>query len=955
MYFKTKYCAFYIFFILTLPVFAQGQQLFFRQFTTQEGLPSGTVYNTTQDQEGFLWISTESGLCKFDGRHFYHDPIENLEGEEVIGVHVDLNNRKWVFPLNCNAIVYSDDRILSINEKIDISQCIISFDQLNSGHISLTTTGFSNIILNNQDLSLLEYYETNDNGKKILIETDDRKLLLLSGKGVFEINPQEKLKPLSTSTPLSKEITKQRIKHNTFLHLVVDGKQLWWFDERDLSFQKAIPELWKEEYLINDILKDSKGNIWLSTSNGIYQIQNIDQPSAKITTHLEGIFMHTIFEDHDQNLWFSSRRKGLFLLANTDIQIHEHNHINASQFSVLSPKTEEFSWAAFNDACLQTLDKKGNATKSIQLEGQVQIYDITEMPSSTLISSDDGLYQWDDSKGLKKLCSGSIKTAIQTADGKIYIAQHNGTKPINQKYRITNDRTYKLFLEDDYLWLGTVSGLQKYHLPSQQLEKIEVLTDKDIRDISPDSNQQLWLATQGHGIYIYKDGKIVKHLNKTNGLLSNNCKKIIHSDQYTWAATTRGLARINRSNFQIQNLTKQIGLPSDEINAIRALDTTLLVGTNNGLAILNTSINLNNRPADPRILGVKINGVDTNLIQKYYLNHNENNLIVSFTGIHFKEGNNIRFQYKMAGRDGQWLESQNDIAFYSQLKPGHYNFLLKAKVPNADWSAPVGLQFYIAPPFWSEWWFLALGFLFTASIFGAFFYWINQLRNRKERLESKLGESQLRALRSQMNPHFIFNALNAIQGFIFQEDRRAANRYLSYFSKLMRNAFFYSDKSEIPLKAELENLELYLKLEALRFGEDLKYEIIVDENIPTEYTQIPSMIVQPYLENAINNGIMHIEGEKKLIIRLRKEGEQLICEIDDNGMDRNEARMIRQRNQLEKSKSLGATFERLRLFNAGYKNKILIEEIPLTEKEHGFKGTRIRMLVNKVFNFEEHK
>lgn len=953
MYTRPKYCALYIFFILILPVFVQGQQFFFRQFTTQEGLPSGTVYNIAQDQEGFLWISTENGLCKFDGRNFYPDPIKNLVGEEVIGVRIDHNNRKWVFPLNCNALVHTNDSTFQINKRINTNQCIISFDQISADYLFLSTTDFSNFILNNKDLSLVEYHENNSIGKKTLIKTNDAQLLLLSKKGVFNFISPKKLELSSTQSPLSKELVKQNIRYNEFLHLIIDGKQIWWFDERDLSFRKAIPELWKEKYLINDILKDANQNVWLSTSNGIYQIQHMIQANASITTHLEGIFMHTIFEDHDQNLWFCSRGKGLFLLVNTNIEVFGYDHSKPSQYSVLSPKTEEHSWAALNNTHLQIIDQNGHTIKNIQLEGQAQIYDIIETPSSTLICSDHGLYRWDHSNPLKKLYPGSIKTAIQTADEKIYIGQHNGTQLLDLNHRITKDRTYKLFLQEDNLWLGTVRGLQRYHLPTQRLEEVQALLHKDIRDIRSAPDQQLWLATKGHGIYVYHDGQIIKQLDQTNGLLSNNCKQIIHTEQYTWVATGKGLARIDRSNFEIQNLSKQIGLPSNEINTIRALDSTLLVGTNNGLAIINTNIDLNYRPADPKILGIKINGVDTNLIQKYFLNYNENNLMISFTGIHFKEGSNIRFQYKMAGRDKQWLETQNDIAFYSQLKPGYYNFLLKAKIPNADWSAPIGLQFYIAPPFWNEWWFLTLGFLCTAFIFGAFFYWISQLRNRKERLESKLGESQLRALRSQMNPHFIFNALNAIQGFIFQEDRRAANRYLSYFSKLMRNAFFYSDKSEIPLKAELENLELYLKLETLRFGKDLKYEIIVDENIPTEYTQIPSMIVQPYLENAINNGIMHIEGEKKLIIRLQKEGEQLICEIDDNGMDRNEARMIRQRNQLEKSKSLGATSERLRLFNAGFKNKILLEEITLTKKENGFDGTRIRMIVNKVFNYEE--
>ena len=193
---------------------------------------------------------------------------------------------------------------------------------------------------------------------------------------------------------------------------------------------------------------------------------------------------------------------------------------------------------------------------------------------------------------------------------------------------------------------------------------------------------------------------------------------------------------------------------------------------------------------------------------------------------------------------------------------------------------------------------------------------------KQQRLANNL--LALKSLRSQMNPHFIFNALNSVNSFIATNDERTANKYLSDFSQLMRAVLENSEEDFIPLKKEIELLELYTKLEHFRFQDKFDYNISVDENIDVNEFQIPPMLLQPYIENAVWHGLRYKEEKGKLDIAITKKNkDEIVITIADDGIGREKSKALKTENQQKQnSKGMGNIKKRVSILNEMYKDKV---------------------------------
>jgi LytS/YehU family sensor histidine kinase len=244
------------------------------------------------------------------------------------------------------------------------------------------------------------------------------------------------------------------------------------------------------------------------------------------------------------------------------------------------------------------------------------------------------------------------------------------------------------------------------------------------------------------------------------------------------------------------------------------------------------------------------------------------------------------------GLDEDWVNAGNNTSVrFSLLPPGQYTFHVAASLNGKDWYGASPFTFTIKPPFWKTWWFRLLAALAVAAIIWA----IVRLRIRSIRkaasIKQQLTELEIKALRSQMNPHFIFNALNSIQHFVFNNDVDKTNHYLTQFSKLLRMVLQHSKQPTISLTDEMKMLELYLKIEALRMGPDFAYSITADETIEEpDAVYLPSMLVQPFVENSLKHGLLTKTGNKKLTVAFKMAGNHhLFCSVTDNGIGREKA------------------------------------------------------------------
>lgn len=256
----------------------------------------------------------------------------------------------------------------------------------------------------------------------------------------------------------------------------------------------------------------------------------------------------------------------------------------------------------------------------------------------------------------------------------------------------------------------------------------------------------------------------------------------------------------------------------------------------------------------------------------------------------------IHYHYKLEGNDDNW--SVNDYTSnqitYNALAPGNYTFLAKAEKQGV-FSDTISYSFSIASPFYTRWWFISIAVLiFLGSVYSIYKWQLSVQRKKSQRI-NELNASKLTAIQSQMNPHFIFNSLNSIQDLILKGDVEHSYSYITTFSNLVRRTLSYSDKDFIDFEQEIKLIELYLSLEQLRFKKDFNFSIDTKDIVDI---QIPPMLIQPFIENALVHGLLHKEGEKKLTIQFELK-EVLICTIEDNGIGREKAKAIKLRQRSE--------------------------------------------------------
>jgi len=243
-------------------------------------------------------------------------------------------------------------------------------------------------------------------------------------------------------------------------------------------------------------------------------------------------------------------------------------------------------------------------------------------------------------------------------------------------------------------------------------------------------------------------------------------------------------------------------------------------------------------------------------------------------------------------------------------------------------------------------WVLIGGFALIASITILF---INRYhfksRRRLEAMNHTISELKQTNLRQQMNPHFIFNTLNSIQYYVFQNDKIASNNYMTKFASLIRKTLENSRHTEISIKEELDALSLYLELEELRFKQKFDWTIRVDEEIDTLAYKIPTMLIQPYVENAITHGLMNKEnGKGSLHVELQLQEDQILCMISDNGIGRTKAMEIKQqKNNNHQSLGTNITESRLKLVNELYGKKMKVIYTDLMDDKEEPAGTKVEI------------
>jgi hypothetical protein len=541
-------------------------------------------------------------------------------------------------------------------------------------------------------------------------------------------------------------------------------------------------------------------------------------------------------------------------------------------------------------------------------------------------------------------------------------------------YSFAEDRTNR-----NIIWLGTGKGLDIFDkntgTTSDMFSYDSSLT---ITHIEPFSNGDVWFSTleKGMGIYhqLNKSYEFFPYPKKTAMAKSlypiqNFCIKssadffvaVKDSTPAIFNIAKRSYRFLNDSSFAISpNTTTDI--KQDSAGNFYFIKGGMLFSANvydksEWLGAEKSELNYT-----PLIFGVtdfndkEITSYLTKpeLLKKLTLGFNENSIKIYITSNSFSGNKKMRYAWKLKGDVNNWVEmpafnnDTSNIVELPDIKPGNYVFSVRMKPENGDWSKnEAQMEIIIMPPYWATAWFWAI----VVSSFLLIFFIITKLRinaiKKRERLktryEKELLELEAKALRAQMNPHFIFNCMNSIKALMQQNDMDRGIGYLTTFSKLLRTIFQNSDKREVTLYDEIETCKLYTQLESMRFGKKFNYHFNIDETIDLKSIMVPALIIQPFIENAIWHGIMPKEDDGSLTVSISRNEDKIACIIDDNGIGREMSKQYKFKGEqsTHQSKGVHLTQSRLDLDNSLNQRNAALEIIDKKDDEGKSLGTKI--------------
>lgn len=933
-------------------ILVDAQSFALQQFSTEDGLPGTTVYNIIQDKNHYLWILTDGGICTYDGRSF--QSVKKIKGQgEIINFHIDSKDRVWMIDLAQKVSCLGNQKTLDFFKSKTPNPTTAIYEDGQQNIWFIHPKSLSAIVEPNGVEKKIQYFNYDhsiqNTGLQSIIAINDNHSISINRKGVSQYKNYK-----HSFTPFTGNIPNRRFPLFSSPYgdtiLVASNNRIFSFT---LDNSELVPTFTDINNLldvgITNFFTDTDENLWITTRDGVLYLQKENNGNLNIIHLLKGVSTNSVFQDAEKNYWIATQREGLFKLSSNKVAIYQ-NKESGNRIQVVNSFSKNEIIVGYNNNWVSILNEQLQPIheKKISVSNE-EIYDIDvdRKNNTAYIAANFGLFQINNKNyKISKVGTGAgYKSCELGNNGELWAGNYQVVRRYKPEYKrrpLVELRTYALRLGiNSELWIGTVEGL--YKCINDNCEKI-TLSDLnlDIRDLAFDDNGTLWIATQSDGVFLFKNGKIIKNLNPPDGLSSNNCHKIIFENNYAWVATNRGISKININDYSIDVITQDNGLPSNEVKDLHYVDDKIYAATNKGLAVFNKDYIVHSQTPHLSISNVQIENHDTTLISEYELPYDKNNIKINFNGVTYKNAESVLYQYKMEGIDDDWVSTNLNVASYPTLSHGKYDFSVRAKALNSEWTEEQHISFIIKKAFWQTWWFYGIFALFSFLLGAKFFQVVIGEVKQRSLIQQNLKDSQLTALRAQMDPHFIFNALNSIQDFIVQEDKRSANHYLSQFSKLMRNILNISDKNKISLKKEVDYLKLYLSLEALRFEETFNYIFEIDENIDLESIYIPSMLIQPFVENSIKHGLMHQNGNKTLIIRFLKEEDHILCEVEDNGIGRQKSREINLRNsKIYKSKALSLTKERIDLLNSADTDKLHLEITDLKDPTGIPSGTKV--------------
>lgn len=927
--------------LLHVNVIGQEERVYWN-YDISHGLPTNNLYHVLIDHTGKIWFGSDYGVTSFDGSQFKTYTTEDgLLDNTVIRCYEDSLHRIWFQHVNQAPTYFSNGEIHQLDKKYSLNISTTSnFIEISKGRILMTggkdnAYGFVEIL---PDLTIKLHNQK---------ETYSGTLICLKNKVIYMTN---EIKQFGVKTNYIRALFTYD-QTSKWAEVGLDDKSVFrsllYLEPNDANLIRA-NNIKKTYHIVK------KGNRkYFATTDGLYCFNRVNKIWVLESHLLEGKTLVSIDEDKEGNLWATSINSGLYFipklkysvvqLGNNQRVVYTYVH-NSKIFSA----GENLSFSQITATGLKPTGiaqpekvLPGYAVPNYFFVGNRVIY----TNSSNYYIKNMNSTSW---KPLKTYpIAYSNMQGFQGKSGRVYFFSTNilsvfepkAKEPIVTRISDQLGRIRCLNELDDLLYIGTQRGLfirkSNKIIPFQK----EIFNNSRITGIVT-LDHFVFISTGDQGLWQYntRTKTILQH---QGALFSNVVKGIYLGENKTlWAHTNIGVQQlafvknklIEKRQIDIKTTLKV----NDLVNLFEIKDSLVLV-TDKEFFFLPLNQRFERKKLSLHLSSFSANGINKAFQNNIKLERVESDVTFNLNCVHHS-AQAISFYYRI--NNGPWIKNNSTLFTFSALSAGKYSFDFKAQSPFFKTAYLKGLKLEIEKKWWES--NVIIFSLFALSILLVAYVVRWRITKTQERKRRTLS-NELFSLQSQMNPHFTFNSLNSIQSYLSTNDKRSAQIYLADFAVLMRQIMDQAKLNLITLNEETEFLTNYINLEQRRLDNSFNYAFRVSADIDKTNTYIPTLMLQPFVENAVWHGVATIDEGGFIDISFYKNGDDLICEIVDNGPG---LKSEITNKPYHKSAGIDNIKERMRLFEEIFNKKINLEIIDLTENQSV--GVLVRLTIPKL-------
>lgn len=948
-----------------------AQQPAGRFINENDGIPSREVYSILEDKKGFIWIGCEAGLYKYNGVKFEYFAPPFLQSKEISGL--TQNKQGDIFAYNFSG------QILKTDGKTTQNLPPISQDKM-SGFPNIFADHKGNIWATQQKI-LRKFDESKNNWEKTIYEKNteiatrimlahQNQTYLINSAGVFEL--QEK-KLIQYPIEWQKNDDTNLVSYTlailngkvALVHLF--GKAVFVLENgKFVSFKNTFLLKAIQNRKINAVKQLKNGEVWFLTYTGIvsYHFQ-----TNQVKEYYKDVAFSNILEDQRSQLWLTTLNQGILLIPNqsllwfpTDVLGFEESHINHIAY-LQAEESVYFSFLNGHIGSLSTQDFKFQSFDT-GFQGDINLFEVHQ--NQLYYNIRDTLFR-KNSQEVKLLVYGLLtpKTMFATQN-QIFIGSSLGLyvlKAFNLTENhifLANEKLCEHWVKDIFwdaetalLWVSTSKGVLVFERKNEKYNlKKHLFPNLYFRKIGRVEGLGLVAVSVAGEIYDLEHQKILYQNTKNYSLLvysaTTTSKQVI-------LATNQGIY-LYQANKQMLQISKWEGLINEEVYQTCIAKNHIWAATSNGIFVIPLSVFKNNTWIAPTVF-IKSIQVDSTVISQqteihlaYY-----QKLKIELEASAMASGKDYHLFYRIDRGKWEVLNPENPFINLNNLPKGNFRITIKAedhrKVTSSN---AIVLKIFVQAPFWETWWFyfflVVLGGFLVGLILQNRFKRLQkqqQIQAERLRLEQDLRISRLTALKAQMKPHFIFNVLNSIQSFIYQNNPKTATDYLGKFSKFMRLILAHSDKEYINLADELGMIRNYVDLEAMQLEGDFAYEVQIDDTLQVSDLFVPSFLLQAVVENVFKHAFKNKKDTKRLLIQVQLLSNEFFnIIIQDNGIGRENANINKQKiPQMHTSFASNAITQKIALLNTQSPESIVFSIVDLKDAAGNPTGTQVNLQV----------